>query len=257
MECRRKGALVSAGLSSPVQDKRNFFPGTVVDITMGRWLDLDSPERGWMATHVDEILDKAEVDGRESGDGIVKWRDGGDKTKVRVWCKELVTRLEPLLEEHVLPFDYEPHNRFKVPLTIPGPGGEPRQILLTGETDLRTWHPDKRPRSILDLKGTENSSYWRTTYPQLIFYEIATWGMTGHWPEFSGLIQPMCPEPYLPFYFTADQRREMFVTICAVANDVWTENLPPKADSTGCNRCPVKSACPKFAHGRGRVPSPA
>ena len=46
----------------------------------------------------------------------------------------------------------------------------------------------------------------------------------------------------------------MFGTICAVAADIWRGQLPPKADNTGCNWCPVKSSCPKFAHGRGRVP---
>ena len=78
--------------------------------------------------------------------------------------------------------------------------------------------------------------------------------MTGAWPEVSGLIQPMCPEQVLRFYFTPEHRREMFVTICQVAADIWAGNLPPKADNHGCDWCAVKAACPKYAHGRGRVP---
>ena len=253
-ECRFKGKALAAGWKSPVTDIRNFFPGQVVDRCMGAWLDLDDPPPGWMAAHVDEELDREETRARDTGDGVVKWRDRGDKVKVRAWCKELVTRLEPVLYELVIPFDYEPHSRFKVPLSIPGPGGQPRQLLLTGETDLRTWRAEKAPLGIWDLKGTENEDYWRKVTGQLLFYEIATWGMTGHWPEVSGLIQPMCSEPVLKFYFTADHRREMFKTVCDVANDIWRDNLPPKADSTGCSYCPVKHACSKFAHGRGRVP---
>ena len=80
-------------------------------------------------------------------------------------------------------------------------------------------------------------------------------GMTGHWPEVSRLFQPMCPEPVLPFYFTAEHRREMFVTICQVAADIWAGNLAPKTDSAGCDRCAVHHSCPKFATGRGRVSS--
>jgi len=231
-----------------------FFPGQVVDTCMGDWLSQDSPEPGWMAAHVDEILEQDEASAREAGDGVVKWRSLGDKAKVRAWCKELVTRLEPILAELVIPHVYEPHSRFKVPLTIPGPGGAPRKILLIGETDLRTWRSEKVPLAVWDLKGTEDTSYWRKVTGQLIFYEIATWGMTGVWPEVSGLIQPMCPEPVLRFYFTADHRREMFRTICQVAADIWAGNLPPKADNRGCDWCAVHHSCPKFARGRGRVP---
>lgn len=259
MECKRKGALTSAGMKSPVADARNYFQGNVADRTMGDWLSLPEQVPGWMATHVDEILDREEAAVRETGDGVVKWRHRGDKVQVRAWCRECVIRLEPILLELIVPHDFEPHSRFSVPLTIPGPGGEPRVILLRGEMDLRTWRlaqdEVKLPLSVDDLKATEDTSYWRKVVGQLLFYEIATWGMTGHWPEVSRLIQPMCPDPVLPFYFTPDHRREMFKTICDVANDIWRGDLPPKADSVGCDRCAVKAMCPKFAHARGRVPA--
>ena len=90
---------------------------------MGDWLSLDGLQPGWMAAHVDEILDREEASARETGDGVVKWRTPGDKARVCAWCKELVTRLEPILYELVIPYVHEPHSRFKVPLTIPGPGG--------------------------------------------------------------------------------------------------------------------------------------
>jgi hypothetical protein len=253
-ECKAKAGLLAAGRKSPVADARNWFPGTVADRAMDDWLSLDVPRPGWMAAHVDEILDREEVVRRETGDGVVRWRDRGDKERVRDWCRECVTRLEPILFDLIIPYSYEPHARFTVPFTIPGPDGVPRQILLTGETDLRTWRSEKVPWSVDDLKATEDASYWRKVTGQLVFYEIATWGMTGRWPEVSRLLQPMCAEPVLEFRFTADHRREMFVTICDVASDFWRKNLPPKASSAGCDRCEVRQACPKYAHGRGRVP---
>ena len=255
MECRAKGALVAAGRKSPVTDYRNFFHGTVADSCMRQWLSLDDPPAGWMAAHVDEIFDHSEVEVRETGDGVVKWRDSQDKAKLRAWCKDLVTRLEPILNELVIPYEYEVAARFKVPIDIPGLDGVPRQILLTGEMDLLTWWPGKVPLAIWDLKATEDTSYWRKVTGQLTFYQIAVWGMTGQWPEVCGLIQPMCPDQTPRFYFGAEERRQMFVTICNVAAEIWSKNLPPKSDSAGCDRCPVKQACPKFAHGRGRVPA--
>lgn len=255
MECRAKGALISAGRKSPVTDIRNYFRGSAVDLCMRRWLEMDDPPPGWMAAHMDEILDCAETDARESGDGVVKWRDAGDKPQARAWCKDLVTRLEPILYELVIPYEYEVAVRFKVPLTIPGLNGEPRKILLAGEMDLLTWRAPKTPLAVRDLKATEDTSYWRKVSGQLVFYEIAVFGMTGKWPEVSSLIQPMCPDQVPEFRFGDEERRQMFVTICNVAADIWAKNLPPKADAAGCDRCPVKPACPKFAVGRGRVPA--
>jgi hypothetical protein len=251
-ECRAKGALLAAGRKSPVTEYRVFFKGTATDRCMDAFLALDNPERGWMAAHMDAIFDAEEVNVRESGDGVVRWLSKADREQARKWCRECVTRLEPILFDLILPHAYEPHARFKTPLTIPGPGGQPRQILLTGETDLRTWRGEQVPLSVDDLKATEDTSYWRKVTGQLLFYEIATWGMTGRWPEVSRLIQPMCDQRVLEFKFTAEHRRQMFVTICNVANDIWRDNLPPKKDSTGCSYCPVKHACSKFAAGRGR-----
>jgi hypothetical protein len=240
-------------MKSPLTDVRNFFHGNVVDQAMRTWLDQDDPQPGWMAAHVDEMLEQAEENAAK--EGIIKWRDLGDKERVRTWCRELVTRLEPILFHLIIPYEYQPALRFEVPLTIDGPGGEPRKIALRGEMDLFTRKPGTTATAVDDLKGTADPNYWRKVTGQLLFYEIAVKVMTGDWPRVSRLIQPMCPEPVLPFIFTEDQRREMFATICAVANDIWRGELPPKADNAGCNQCAVKAACPKFAHSRGRVPA--
>ena len=255
VECQRKGALTAAGMKSPVTDTRNFFHGNVVDLAMRRWLSQDDPQAGWMAAHVDELLEEAETVSRETGDGVIKWRDLGDKERVRLWCRELVVRLEPILFDLIIPYEYQPALRFEVPLTIPGPGGGPRKIALRGEMDLFTRKPGTTATAVDDLKGTADPSYWRKVTGQLLFYEIAVKLMTGDWPRVSRLIQPMCPEPVLAFRFTEDQRREMFAVICSVASDIWRGELPAKADNAGCNQCACRAACPKFAHSRGRVPA--
>ena len=100
-------------MKSPVTDTRNFFHGNVVDLAMRRWLSQDDPQAGWMAAHVDELLEEAETVSRETGDGVIKWRDLGDKERVRLWCQELVVRLEPILFDLIIPYEYQPALRFE------------------------------------------------------------------------------------------------------------------------------------------------
>ena len=129
-ECQRKGALIAAGMKSPIADVRVFFRGNVVDQAMRHWLEQDDPQPGWMAAHVDEMFEQAEKNAAE--EGVIKWRGSSDKSQVRVWCRELVTRLEPILAKLALPYGYQPASRFEVPLTIPGPDGAPARLRCAG-----------------------------------------------------------------------------------------------------------------------------
>ena len=96
-----------------------------------------------------------------------------------------------------------------------------------------------------DLKGTGDTSYWRkVAIGQLLFYEIAVRGMTGQWPRVSGLVQPMCPEPVLPFHFSEDDRRQMFATICSVAADIWRGELPQNLIMPGAASARLKRPVP-------------
>jgi hypothetical protein len=224
----------------------------VVDLAMRRWLNQDQPEPGWMLAHVDALLDEAEEQAKATGDGVVKWKHPKDQAEVREFCRELVTRLEVILAERCLPFDWQEAVRFSVPVTIPDLASQPREILLVGEIDLLV-----RPAGvgIWDLKGTKDDSYWRKVVGQLLFYEIAWVAKTGEWPEVSGLIQPMCKQPVLEFHFSDDERRQMMSRIVAAARDIWSGNMPPKESPEGCNYCPVQHACPKYkvAGGHGRT----
>lgn len=254
-ECKMRPHLVSQGLRSKTSDIRNYFPGTVVDRCMRQYLETEPgqlPERGALPGLVDVLLDKEEATARETGDGIVKWRHLDDKAKVRDWCRELLTRLEPILWAKVIPYDYQPAVRFKAELQVPWQGGK-RLVILNGEMDLLVRLPSMR-RVIIDLKGTEDNGYWRKVKAQLIFYEVADFLLNGDWAVGSGLVQPMCKQPDLWWAHTDDQRREMLQIIVRVAEEIWRDEHPPSPGSH-CHNCNVKAACPVYAlpAGGGRV----
>lgn len=274
-ECPAKGALIAAGKKSPVSDYRNFFPGTVTDRCMRQWLQSsDSPERGWMRAQVDRVMDEEERNARESGDGIVKWKHASDRQEVREMCLQAVHQLEEDLwtELHLWKppaFDWDAAPRFEVPITIPHPKGHREKIFLVGEIDLlirRPFNekssydlyqfPGERPETVVevwDLKTTRDNQYWRKTLGQLIFYEIAVWGMTRQWPVCSGLFQPLCDETTPMWQFTMDHRTQMLQRIVSVAGDIWAGRLDPKPEKSRCGMCEVRHACPLKGSGRGRV----
>jgi hypothetical protein len=253
-ECPAQGHLLSQGLKSPVTDIRGYYHGIVVDRCMRDWLGKSDPERGAMLAMVDHIFELAELEARNTGDGIVKWKNASDKNETRELCREAVLRLEPLLEKICLPYDWDPAVRFSVPLWIPGLDGEQREIRLVGEIDLLV----RMPRGIInwDLKATRDGSYWRKVVGQLLFYHIAVAAMTGEWPVAAGLIQPLCEEQLPMFEFSKDDLTQMYQRICRTARDIWSGNVLPKVDNKGCNRCAARPACPKFPKGRGRVQGP-
>jgi hypothetical protein len=248
-ECPAKGALMRSA-KSPYTDIRNYFHGNVVDRLMRYWLDLDDPPPGWMREHLDEQFEGSIAEAKETGDGIVKWRSRTDKGEVWEFCRQLVEKLEPLLAEHVLPYDYHPAQRFEVPVEVHGLRGEPREILLIGERDLMVRKPSGY--SIWDLKATRDNEYYRKVLGQLTFYSWSGRLEFGEFPEITGLIQPMCDEPWLPVEVTRDALVQMAARIESAAKDMWAGRLAPKADNAGCGWCPVQTACPKFKIPRGR-----
>lgn len=263
-ECSEKAHLLSQGLKSPVTDYRNFFHGTVVDRCMRTWLDQDEPEPGQMAAASDRMFDAALEQAKADGDGVVKWRHPADQTSLRIWCRDLVTRLEPILYKEVIPYDYQPALRFKVPISVPRPDGGLQRIWLRGEFDIlcraeRTVDQGRlevaqHAYHIWDLKGTSDDQYWRKVTGQLVFYDIAVKVLLGEWPAKSGLIQPMCKQPVLSFTFTDEHRRQMLTRIVKMAESMWRNDHRPKDSNAGCQVCPVKHACPKWRVSGKRAP---
>lgn len=244
-QCKQKAMLVRSGRKNPAQDIRVFFHGTVVDRVMRQWLEND-PQPGQMPDMVQSILDAEERKAVEEGDGVVRWKSATDKATTAQWCRELVTRLEPILYQQVIPFEYQPARRFKVPVQVPWLDGSMTWINLAGETDLLVRGPEGKFR-IWDLKGTNDDSYWRKTFGQLIFYDVALDAEFGVNAEFTGLIQPMCKEQVLRFDFTDAHRDEIWARIMRMAADIWSRDSAPKEDHKGCGYCQVRHACAKFA----------
>jgi PD-(D/E)XK nuclease superfamily len=251
-ECPAQGHLLATGQKSPVADIRGYYHGIVVDSCMRDWLAVSDPQPGVMAAMVDTVFESAELSARQSGDGIVKWKNASDKKETRDLCRAAVARLEPLLEKICLPYEWDPAVRFGVPMWIPGLDGQQREIRLVGEIDLLV----RMPHGVIiwDLKATRDEHYYRKVIGQLLFYDIAVAAMTGKWPAAAGFIQPLCEEQLPMFQFSKDDRTQLYQRIVRVARDIWSGNILPKVDNKGCNRCAARPACPKFPKGRGRVP---
>lgn len=258
-ECRQKAFLQAQGKKSPAADIRVYFPGTVVDRAMRKWLEQDRQQPGELAAMTDQVLDAALDEARDTGDGVVRWRTLTDRAEVRDWCHELLTRLEPILFERVIPWDYSPALRFRTPLTVPYLDGSPQTVWLIGEMDLlcRTrqepWH-----YAVWDLKGTADSNYWRKVTGQLLFYDLAVRCMFEIYPDASGLIQPMCEQPVLSFAFTPEHRAGCMQSIVRYCQSTWAGDVAPKDSTSGCDRCEVRHACARYAQpAGGRVAWPA
>ena len=229
-------------------DTTGFFHGNVADQLMGRYLSLPglsaaSPELGWMAAQVDAVFDEMEA----SPEGILKWKHKDHRAQQLEFTRECVTRLEDLLVTFCLPFSWQAHWRFEVPVKVMY-GSEARQVLLVGETDLLVF--DREGRVICwDLKATKNNDYWRKVLGQLSMYawavRLSKSPQLGRWPARCGLLQPMCDQRWLPVDVMADNGqavREMAGRIERVARDIWEGRVPPKPGEF-CHNCEVRHAC--------------
>lgn len=238
-ECRQKEYRKTMGQASPVMDQRIFVQGNVCDMAMGAWLELADPQPGWMADRVDALLDEV------AANGVVRWRHSADREKVRKFCKECVGQLEPLLQRFALPYEYQPHVRFKERIVIPGLDDQPRAVLLTGEKDLLTRAADGH--RVWDLKATKDASYWRKTVSQLVFYDLAVLARFGAPVVEAGLLQPMVTDqPYISFTPSDEDRLQMFQRIVSVAHSIWREDFAPKAGTEGCTSCECRGACIRY-----------
>jgi len=240
-----RGKLIKAGKKNPMQDIRGYFPGTVVDRAMRHWLDDPDHPAGGMVASVDQIMDAEEQAAKDSGDGVVRWRNSSDRLEVAQFCRELVIRLEPILADLVLPHDYQPAMRFRTPVSIPYLDGTLTTVHLVGEMDILV-RTEQGAWGIWDLKGTKDNNYWRKTIAQLTFYDVATNALFGQHSSRAGLIQPMCAERVKEVLITDEDRRVLMSRVVRMAHNIWREDYTLAADPAGCFYCPVKHACPKF-----------
>lgn len=252
-ECQMHSALLREGRRATAADVRGFFPGTVVDRAMRRYLDTGDPQPGQMVSWVEEIVSAEETTARETGDGIVRWKHPKDKAEVITRCQAAAAKLEKILAVEVLPYDYQPAVRFSSPIKLPGPDGALVLCSLIGEMDLLVRKPGG-VYNVWDLKITADGGYWRKVTGQLLFYDVAVKLGWNAWPASSGLLQPECAQPVLRFAFTAEHRRQLLLRVAKYAEDVWNDKRAMTPKASECRFCDCKHACPRWAKpARGRV----
>jgi hypothetical protein len=242
-ECHQRSFLQREGNRAKVSNIRNFFHGIVVDHIMRDWLDNPLMRHGDHAALVQVAMDEMEDVERGRGN-MVRWRDADDRAQVKAFCVELITRLEPMLETHVLPFPHEHGKWFKVPMTIYDIAGHAREILLTGEMDLLVQHPNGPV--VWDLKGTADDQYWRKVVAQLTFYDLALWASTGTKTQYAGLLQPMCSERVMAWQINDEARRNLMTRIVRYAHDAWAGEKTCTDNTSVCHWCDVRHACARF-----------
>lgn len=251
--CRQKALLMREKKKSPASNIRPFFHGIVCDRVMRRWLDSDDPQPGQMVEWVPEMVDSCLTEARDTGDGVVKWKSNTDRADMTEWSRTLVTRLEPMLLQWVIPFDYQPEYRFRVPIRIPYLDGGPAEIWLSGGMDILVRETEKDVLPAVwagyDLKATENPDYLRKTLGQSIFYDLAVRAGVGKGtsPRTFAFLQPMVQSNPVGFVtITDDDRRSLLARIVTMAHAIWRNDTAPKPDNEGCSFCQVRHACAKF-----------
>lgn len=231
------------------QNGRVFLAGNVVDHAEQQWLNEGGvPGRLTELVHLwmDRMCDPAD----DASEYVIKWQGSpaADRQKVLEKCLLAAERLEPILTEHVLPFDYEAEKKFKVWVGIPDPWGNRVGIQLTGGIDIVVKDHDGNFR-LYDLKTTQDPGYIRATAAQAIFYDIAwgSWWGDRTQPRDFGFIVPLLSEKLISVKINDDHRRVMMQRIIKAAHGMIRDEWTPKADNTGCSWCEAKDWCPKFA----------
>ncbi len=260
--CAQKAKLLRQRRRSSVADVRSFFHGQVADRVMRSWLSEPDPQPGAMPDMVEPMIERCLAERAEEGEGVVRWRSGTDRSEMAGYCRELLRRLEPYLVRDVLPFNYEPEHRFRVPLRIPYLDGSPAEVELIGGIDVLVQHPARAVGydptwAVYDLKATDNPDYIRKTLGQGIFYDIAVLAAFGRSPIEVGFWQPMVVEqPYVSAQVSDNDRRSMLARVVSVAHGRWRGEEEPRSDAEHCSYCPVKAACRKFSPTEASVFAP-
>lgn len=245
-DCHQRQLRTIQGRSVKTADGRVFLPGSICDRAMRKWLDSDSPQPGEMVEYVDEFL---KFFAEEDPQYVIKWRGNPneDKAKVRQFCRMVVTELEPILLQKVIPYRYQPEVRFKVPMMIPDLNGEPRLILLNGGIDIAVLD-DEDNFEIIDLKSTADESYVRKgILGQLTFYSLAWAQYVGDrtQPRSACFVLPACRQKIVPVEVGQEERTVMLSRIVAYAHGAWREEWEPNPGGQ-CGWCDVKGACDHF-----------
>ena len=244
-ECRQKSKLMKSGKKAKTNDVRNFFPGRVTDRVVRYWLEEDPRNNlGRMTSMVAGVIEKELGAASEEGD-LVGWRHKTDRDDVLAQCIAAVDRIEPALKQYVLPYTWQVDFGFKTPVLARAPWGMER-IILNGFMDIIVFDEVTQTWRIYDVKHTENASYWKGSFGQLVFYAYENEVRTGKSPVEVGFFQPLVAESVKRFAVTPEHTNALAGRIQSMAWELWTEEDTPRYDSSKCFNCEVKHACVKF-----------
>lgn len=246
-ECRQKHKLSQTGKKNPSTDIRGFFHGTVADRVMRRWLADNDRQPNQMPGMVEEMIESEMADAVKTGDGVVRWKGPDDRAVLTAYCKELLVKLEPILNELVLPYDFQPELRFRTPIMMPYLDGSMQPVILIGGIDIVVRENEaENIWSAYDLKATKNDSYVNSVLGQGVFYDLAMRAMYGTSPRQFGFIQPMCKEQVVYTTITEDERNELLARVERMVQFMWRRDWEPKQTNKGCSYCPFKHSCVKY-----------
>lgn len=237
--------LEQTGKRSPNKDLRGYFHGTVADRVMREW--LANPVPGSMASMVEPTIELCLSEAKDNQEGRVRWKGREDRDYMTLYVEELVTRLEPWLVANVIPYDYQPEHRFRVPIRVPYLDGTPIVITLIGGIDIlvRESEPDN-VWAAYDLKATKNDSYVNSVLGQAVFYDLAIRAAFGASPRTFAFVQPMCKTSVVTANITDDDRRALMARIQKMTHSIWRREFDVRGDMKPCARCPVNYACSRF-----------
>lgn len=257
-ECHQKGKLERGRKRATLQNTRAFFPGTVVDRVVRDWLQDEHRSKGGMADMVSTIVEREKQIIDEGDQGVLAWKQIGDRDKIIADCTEAVTKIEPALERLVLPYEFEADHRFETPMMMPHPDGGMDLVILNGYIDILVYDPETKTWRIYDVKMTRDNGYWRKTVGQLTFYDLAIDSNFEGDVVDVALLQPLCKEEVKHYPLTDAVRSQIMQRIANMAHQVWSGDDEPRRDMKMCNYCSVKHACTKFkpvqdARGRKRM----
>lgn len=258
--CRHKWYRVSEGKAHGAQNARDFLVGNVTDRVMRHWLNISDPEAGQMEKLVIPVFNKLTAPNHEK-ERVIRWKGNPTEDKQKVIDKsfEVIRALEPILLEHVIPYEYQPDLYFRTPVYIPAPDDSMIAVEMFGYLDVAVRHPNNVYK-LFDLKATENESYIQETLGQGIFYDVAfgTWIGDMSQPEGFGFIAPLIRPDVIWTEISDDDRRVMMTRVIEYAHGVWSGEYPPLAGDSPkpCWNCEVKHVCDRYtvgSIGKGRV----
>ncbi len=258
-ECKQRSHLARTHKLATLDNKRGYFPGSVTDRVVRRWLEEDPQSNiGTMPSLVEETMAKVKQEWIEEEQGVVRMKDSGDKAKIIAECSEAVAKIEPYLLKYVVPYDYQPDFHFEAPVRFTHPRtGDDIAVLLNGYMDILV-RDDKGRWWVWDVKHTRDNGYWRKTIAQLGFYDLAVELQFGQPTAQTGLMQPLCKERIKGYRPSVESRTQLLTRIHAMAIDIADNVQTPRPDTKLCGWCPTRHACVKFtpvldAKGRKRI----